>query len=752
MKKSFTLFLLLAMGILSHIQAQIMVQGMPYSGKIQAPKIITANPTNTGFTMDDIKFWVGEGENQAALIIQWNDEREENTYVWGYRWTGEATGYDMLAAIVKADKRLYYLTHKTNLGNTVAGIGFDLDGDGDIALKLNREDVAVNSEGYAVTTSYNYDDFSARDADDLWMSGWFTNGYWSYYGNNDGTFPPSTYATAGASSRKLQNNSVDGWWFAAGMTWDPATWNSLAAIEKPSLPRTFTNGFFLQNEDWFGHAQGSINWIDNQTTPYYNIDNKANNNTEILGNTSQYGCIYGDYYYAVSKQSPCLVIMDAQTMKVVKSFEKTGNGDGRSIVGINENKLYIGSTAGIYVLNTKALSLSSTAIEGTTGTSQYSGQIGIMQRVGKYVFAAKQSTGILVIDPETDTVIQTIENSKICGLTVSRTGMVWAVATSDIIRIDPMSLEHEVIALPNSMVSVWGTWMPDKICADPDEDALYYAYGSNWPNGEKFLGKLLIGADGSLTEDPNFIFTMPAAVDENQYQIFYGMPGIDPQSGYLLITTTQSGYGANYSYNWLHFIDRSTGTVVKTITLTNDEGENYYWFPSMPVFPDNHAPEIHLENIQLSGIETISLTDIVEDKDNLSALAVCEATSENTNIFTVENDGLHLTLKPVSIGTGNLAIRVNSNGKITEQNISVNVSGTTTNITETNTLQVFPNPFTEYIVINLAADQDVTIYGSDGKLVSQAHLHAGENQIELGHLGKGIYILKAGNQTVKLVK
>ena len=199
-------------------------------------------------------------------------------------------------------------------------------------------------------------------------------------------------------------------------------------------------------------------------------------------------------------------------MKVVKSFEKIGNGDGRSIVGINENKLYIGSTAGIYVLNTKDLSLSSTAIEGTTGTSQYSGQIGIMQRVGKYVFAAKQSTGILVIDPETDTVIQTIENSKICGLTVSRTGMVWAVATSDIIRIDPMSLEHEVIALPNSMVSVWGTWMPDKICADPDEDALYYAYGSNWPNGEKFLGKLLIGADGSLTEDPNFIFSRPLKI------------------------------------------------------------------------------------------------------------------------------------------------------------------------------------------------------------------------------------------------
>lgn len=752
MKKNITLFLLLAMSVLFHAHAQFKVQGINYSGKINAPEFIAANPVNAGFTMDDIQFWVGEGENQAALIIQWNDERESNTYVWGYRWDGEATGYDMLAAIVKADKRLYYLTHSTNLGNTVAGIGFDLDGDGDIALKLNGEDIAVNSEGYAVTTSYNYDDFTARDADDLWMSGWYTNGYWSYYSNNDGTFPPSDYATSGAASRNLQNNSVDGWWFAANMSWDPATWNTLVGIEKPSLPRNFTNGFFLQNEDWFGHAQGSINWIENQSTPYYNIDNKANANVEVLGSTSQYGHIYGDYYYAVSKQSPCLVIMDAQTMKVVKSFDKIGTGDGRAILGIDENKVYVGSTTGIYVLNLNDFTLSANAIEGTAGGNQYSGQTGTMVRVGKYVFAAKQGTGILVIDPEIDTILQTIENSNICGMTVSRTGLIWAVATSDIIRIDPISLKHATVTLPNSMSNVWGSWMPDKICADPDENALYYAYGSSWPNGEKFLGKLLIGEDGSLTEDADFTFTMPAAASESQHQIFYGMPGIDPHSGYLLATTTQSGYSSNYSYNWIHFIDRTTGDIVKTITLTNDEGENYYWFPSMPVFPDNHAPEINLESIQLSQTETYALTDIISDKDNLASLAICEATSDDESVYTIENDGLHLTLKPVSAGTANLSIRINSNGKIAEKNISVNVSGITTDMTETNTIQVFPNPFTDHIVVNLSENKDIALYTTDGELVLQVQLNAGKNQINLNHLGKGIYILRVGNQAVKLVK
>lgn len=756
-KKTFVLGCCILLGMYAH--AQFKVQGVPYDSAGNKPAPVFSLRSAQDFNMDDIFFWVGTGDNQAALVLQWNDEREENALVWGYRWSGSATGYDMLAAIAKADSRLYYLTHETQYGNTVAGIGFDLDGDGDIALLLDGEEVQINADGYAVTTSYNYDDFTARDADDLWMSGWYSNGYWSYYGDDEGIFPPENYASTGASSRQLVDGCVDGWWFAVGMTWEAASWKTLVPVEEPketsALPEEFTDGFFIQNEDWFGHAMGSINWVDNDGNVYYDVDNKANGR-EVLGNTSQYGQIYGDYYYVMSKQAPRLVVMDARTLEVVKSFDELGGGDGRAVLGIDDEKVYVGTTAGIFVLDVPTLVLSEKAIEGTAGKSLYSGQIGVMVRVGKHIFAAKQSEGVLVIDPETDKVVQTIENSKVCGLTVSRDGAIWAVAVSDIIRIDPVTLQAETLALPNSMVNAWGSWMADKMCADPDEDALYYAYGGSWPNSEKYLGKLLIGPDGSLSEDPDFTFTMPAANDESKYQMFYGKPDIDPQSGYLLVTTTQSGYSTNYSYNWLHYVDRKTGQVQKTVKLTSDSGENYYWFPAMPVFPDNHAPEINMPDVHFTDARprTFALADVVSDKDNLPVLSVWEAVSGDEAVFTVENDGLNLTLTPVSAGTADLMVFVNSNSRINGQRVAVTVSGSATALPDVRlALDVFPNPFASYLVIKAAsAGQTAVLHDLSGRIVLSVPLHSGSNRIDTSALPQGSYLLRAGGQAFKLVK
>lgn len=756
-KKTFVLGCCILLGM--YVHAQFKVQGVPYDSDGSRPAPVLSLRSAQDFDMDDILFWVGTGNNQAALVLQWNDDREEDALVWGYRWDGNATGYDMLAAIAKADSRLYYLTHETQYGNTVAGIGFDLDGDGDIALLLAGEEVEVNADGYAVTTSYNYDDFTARDADDLWMSGWYTKGYWSYYGNDNGIFPPENYASTGASGRQLVDGSVDGWWFAVGMTGGASSWKTLVPAEESKdisgLPEEFADGFFIQNEDWFGHAMGSINWVDNDGKVYYDVDNKANGR-EVLGNTSQYGQIYGDYYYVMSKQAPRLVVMDARTLEVVKSFDELGGGDGRAVLGIDDEKVYVGTTAGIFVLDVPTLVLSEKAIEGTAGKSLYSGQIGVMTRVGKHVFAAKQSEGVLVIDPETDKVVQTIENSKVCGLTVSRDGAIWAVAVSDIIRIDPVTLQSRTLALPNSMANPWGSWMADKMCADPDEDALYYAYGSTWPNGEKYLGKLLIGPDGSLSEDPDFNFTMPAANDGSKYQMFYGKPGIDPQSGYLLVTATQSGYSTNYSYNWLHYVDRKTGQVQKTVKLTSDSGENYYWFPAMPVFPDNHAPEINMPDVHFTDAQPqiFALADVVSDKDNLPVLSVWEALSGDEAVFTVENDGLNLTLTPVSAGTAEMMVLVNSNGRINGQTVAVTVSGSVTALPDVRlALDVFPNPFADYIVIKATtAGQAAVLHDLSGRIVLSVPLHSGSNRIDTSALPQGSYLLRVGGQAFKLVK
>ena len=86
------------------------------------------------FTMDMIQSWCGEGENQAALVIQWNDDEEPAALVFGYRWDGVATGADMVRAVVAANPRLYGLIQYTNVssptdprgGYTINGFGWDV--------------------------------------------------------------------------------------------------------------------------------------------------------------------------------------------------------------------------------------------------------------------------------------------------------------------------------------------------------------------------------------------------------------------------------------------------------------------------------------------------------------------------------------------------------------------------------------------------------------------------------------------------
>jgi hypothetical protein len=50
-------------------------------------------------TFDSIQFWTGAGTNRAALVIQWNDGASPVSLLWGFRWSGEARGIDMLKAI-----------------------------------------------------------------------------------------------------------------------------------------------------------------------------------------------------------------------------------------------------------------------------------------------------------------------------------------------------------------------------------------------------------------------------------------------------------------------------------------------------------------------------------------------------------------------------------------------------------------------------------------------------------------------------
>ena len=69
--------------------------------------LFTTNLFAQDATIDpaDIRWWVGEGENEVVVAISWCSYTE-TAFAWGYRFDGEATVFQALSAIAAADDRL----------------------------------------------------------------------------------------------------------------------------------------------------------------------------------------------------------------------------------------------------------------------------------------------------------------------------------------------------------------------------------------------------------------------------------------------------------------------------------------------------------------------------------------------------------------------------------------------------------------------------------------------------------------------
>lgn len=264
MKKLFLLLVLVMFA--GSIGAQRTVQGIVRNDlKVSKTATRAVTPPDTTFSFGDIAFWVGEGTNQAALVLSWHDGSTTNPdhMVWGYRWpAGETrTGLDMIKAVASADKRALLLIQYTgSMGYTVNGIGYDEDPtnlditfdaasakahitsyqypanaqdianqaitEGQVSGIINHPFNANTGTGYP---AYDYDYWTIdRDfyPDTHWHAGWY-NGYWSYF-CRDAKNQDWEYSSWGASSRELTNGTWDAWSYNADM----ANWEG----SKPGYP------------------------------------------------------------------------------------------------------------------------------------------------------------------------------------------------------------------------------------------------------------------------------------------------------------------------------------------------------------------------------------------------------------------------------------------------------------------------------------------------------------------------------------
>ena len=147
-----------------------------------------------------------------------------------------------------------------------------------------------------------------------------------------------------------------------------------------------------------------------------------------------------------------------------------------------------------------------------------------------------------------------------------------------------------------------------------------------------------------------------------------------------------------------------------------------YWFPSLPVFPDNEAPVVTpLSETVGSSAEKINLAEIATDADNMDAAIVKTIASiSDTEVLSAVMQGGDLVVTPKKDGTSKITIKVNSNGKVAECVVTVTVSG-----------------FVGVDNINAENATEVARYTLDGRLLTAPE--------------RGVNIIRMSDGTVKKV-
>lgn len=745
-KKIYLLLFALLSGVFAFAQT-IKVQGVPRNIKNGT---IMMSPTDNTCDVDFSKItrWIGEGDKQAALVVKWNDSREERLYVWGYRWTDDAdgTGAAMLCNVAKNDPNFIIIVYgDTPYGAAIGGVGYDFDGDG-FSITKDGKSVEPEEDGTLRTTSYDFDNYASADEDDLWFSGWY-NGYLSYW-VCDKTGEMFGYSGVGASGRKLVDGCVDGW----SAVRDMSNMNMgnmegelyyLPALTSEPVQVDYSKGTFIVNEDWYGHQNSTLNFLTDDGEWVYRVIQKENPGVEI-GATAQYGAIYGDKFFVMAKQPKDpgasitggrITVCDAKTMKVLKQIENiavddkgSSIADGRGFLGVDEHKAYVGSSNGIYVLDLDSLKITG-SVSGAGNDSDdpyqqlYGGQIGNMVRVNDRVFAVHQKNGLLIINPATDEVEKTVEAPEGWGfgsVVLSKDGNLWlslaassgsGQADTRIVKLNPATLEQTIIECPEGIfgpANSWYAWTPDCFCASKQNNVLYW----NGGNSSWFSGKTIYKYDIDSNTFSTFIDYND---DPDGWQIYGCSFRVNPVTDEAIVSLYK-GYG-DPTYVVRKYDNEGKQTAEYSM-ISN------YWFPSLPVFPDNEAPvvaDIDPVSITTEDSTTVSLKDVATDADNMDAAIVktVKKVSDEKVLKAEMADG-DLVITPLKAGKADITIQINSNGKLAETVVSVEISEAT-----------------DIDAVEGAKAEEVGRYTLDGKMLNAPQ--------------RGINIIRMSDGTIKKV-
>lgn len=469
----------------------------------------------------------------------------------------------------------------------------------------------------------------------------------------------------------------------------------------------YNEGTIMLNEEWFGHTNGGLNWYSPDYEVVYQAYERENPGMSF-GCTSQYAIIYEGKLFVSSKQATDggdplpgggrLVVADASTLKRLGSIDdimiegESKSGDGRALCGAGPGRIYMGTHQGVYIIDTENYTvLGKIANSGSEGTGLYNSQVGDMVLAKDKVFAVCQSDGVIIIDTNTDKIIKKIEDTNVQGITQTADGTVWYATIdgnkcSNFVALDINTLEEaDRVVVPAEIGTVscgWGAWRTTQFTGAQTVNSLFFAPGSSISNGGSGV-YYRYDIDGREFRQICSISGL-AAHTPNLKQGAYGTIRYDDRNGSLLVGTTEFKASGHYRWNWTHVVDAETGEFIKTVEL-----RPYYWFQSMPVFPDKYEPEFEDPGVITLNVddEPVEITLKATDRDNNDAnirysLVAAPAANDAEAVAEVSLQGDKLTVTPRAVGSHELGLRIESNGKVISRALSIEVTGESTGISD----------------------------------------------------------------------
>lgn len=377
---------------------------------------------------------------------------------------------------------------------------------------------------------------------------------------------------------------------------------SAPATAQDTTPREYTDGVFVLNEGWYGTERATVNYLDKDGQWTYRVPLTLNGESATLGTTGCFATISDGKMYIVSKKmtldetagDPTLTVCDAKTMDVTSQIDHisvsggtAAVADGRAFIAVPGSTTgYLSTTEGVFSFDLTSGSIGS-RVKGTSPAELglTADQTGAMAYGDGKVFALSQHKGILVIDPEENKLIATVNNEAdgyaYGSIAEAKDGTFWLSVSdtkkqgstlSHLVKFDPATLQTESIDLPTGIyapANTWSAWTPDGFCASPVENVLYWNGGSSAWSSNQLIYRYDIAA--------NTVSTFIDLTTETTGAYLYGAcMRVSPYDGkFYLGTAIGSAWGNNFE---LRVYDKD-GQMEHAYPM-----ETNYWYPEIPVF------------------------------------------------------------------------------------------------------------------------------------------------------------------------